>query len=85
MSRKLVTLKSNVPIKEKLNDFILKEINKETLFNFLREMEFNRLLSQAISFYGENTRKTVKIKLINRIKYQKLILINIKIYFMKKI
>ena len=50
LSRELVTLKSNVPIKEKLNDFILKEINKETLFNFLREMEFNRLLSQAISF-----------------------------------
>ena len=34
--------------------FILKDVNKETLFNFLREMEFNRLLSQAISFYGEN-------------------------------
>ena len=58
LSRKLVTLKSNVPIKEKLNDFILKEVNKETLFNFLREMEFNRLLSQAISFYGENTRNS---------------------------
>ena len=58
LSRELVTLKSNVPIKEKLNDFILKEINKETLFNFLREMEFNRLLSQAISFYGENTRNS---------------------------
>ena len=60
LSRELVTLKSNVPVKDELSSFILKDINKETLFNFLREMEFNRLLSQAISFYGEdviNSRK----------------------------
>ena len=54
MSRKLVTLKSNVPVKDELSSFILKDINKENLYNFLREMEFNRLLSQAISFYGDN-------------------------------
>ena len=54
LSKKLVTLKSNVPVKEELNSFILKNVNKENLFNFLREMEFNRLLSQAISFYGES-------------------------------
>ena len=54
LSKKLVTLKSDVPVKDELNSFILKEVNKETLFNFLREMEFNRLLSQAISFYGES-------------------------------
>ena len=54
LSKKLVTLKSNVPVKEELNSFILKDVNKENLFNFLREMEFNRLLSQAISFYGES-------------------------------
>ena len=53
MSRELVTLKSDVPVKDELSSFILKEVNKENLFNFLREMEFNRLLSQAISFYGE--------------------------------
>ena len=53
ISRKLVTLKKDVPVKEKIDSFILKEVEREKLFNFLREMEFNRLLSQAISFYGE--------------------------------
>ena len=62
LSRELVTLKTNVPIKDELNSFILKDINKETLFNFLRDMEFNRLLSQAISFYGENIKTTEKRK-----------------------
>ena len=54
LSRKLVTLKDNVPVVDEPNSFILKEVNKENLYNFLREMEFNRLLSQAISFYGED-------------------------------
>ena len=53
ISKKLVTLKKDVPIKHKLNDFILKNIDKEKLFSFLREMEFNRLLSSVISAYGE--------------------------------
>ncbi len=54
LSRKLVTLKEDVPIKDDPSSFIIREIDKEKLYNFLREMEFNRLLSQAISFYGEN-------------------------------
>ena len=54
LSKKLVTLKDNVPIKDDLSSFILKDVNKENLFTFLREMEFNRLLSQAISFYGDS-------------------------------
>jgi len=45
ISKKLVTLKKDVPVKEKLNEFILKEIDKDKLYNYLREMEFNRLLS----------------------------------------
>ena len=53
ISKKLVTLKKDVPVKERLESFLLKEINKEKLFSFLREMEFNRLLSSAISKYGE--------------------------------
>ena len=53
LSKKLVTLKNDVPVKEKLEDFIMKNVDREKLFKFLREMEFNRLLSQAISFYGE--------------------------------
>jgi len=53
ISKRLVTLKKDVPIKDKIQDFELKEINKDRLYDFLREMEFNRLLSQVISFYGE--------------------------------
>ena len=53
ISRQLVTLKVDVPVKDDPSSFIFKDVNKENLFNFLREMEFNRLLSQAISFYGE--------------------------------
>ena len=53
LSRKLVTLKDDVPVQDKLESFIMKSVNKERLYDFLKEMEFNRLLSQAISFYGE--------------------------------
>ncbi len=53
LSRKLVTLKEDVPVKDDLNSFILKKIKKEKLYEFLREMEFNKLLSRAINFYGE--------------------------------
>ncbi len=53
ISKKLVTLKKDVPVKNKIEEFQLKEIDKQKLYNFLREMEFNRLLSSAISTYGE--------------------------------
>ena len=36
-----------------LNEFILKDIEKDKLYEFLRLMEFNRLLSSVISQYGE--------------------------------
>ena len=32
----------------------MKSVDKNKLFEFFREMEFNRLLSQAIRFYGES-------------------------------
>ena len=53
ISKKLVTLKKDVPIKVPFSDFKLKQIDKEKLYNFLRDMEFNRLLSSVISIYGE--------------------------------
>ncbi len=53
ISKKLVTLKRDVPIKQNLDDFVLKDIDKKKLYSFLREMEFNRLLSSVISLYGE--------------------------------
>ena len=59
ISKKLVTLKNDVPIKNKIEDFLIKEVEKDKLYNFLREMEFNRLLSQAISFYGESDKKII--------------------------
>ncbi len=67
ISKKLVTLKKDVPVKDNLEDFILKDIDKNKLYTFLREMEFNRLLSSAISTYGESSfndteQKKIKIK-----------------------
>ena len=53
ISKKLVTLKNDAPIENNLEEFLLKEIDKDKLYKFLREMEFNRLLSSAISTYGE--------------------------------
>ncbi len=57
ISKQLVTLKNDVPLKNDATDFVIKDIDKDKLYDFLREMEFNRLLSQAISFYGEPTNK----------------------------
>ena len=54
LSRQLVTLKDDVPVKDTPQSFIMKSVEKDKLFDFLLEMEFNRLLSQAISFYGQN-------------------------------
>ena len=53
ISKKLVTLKKDAPIKKNIEDFKLQEIDKDKLYKFLREMEFNRLLSSVISTYGE--------------------------------
>ncbi|MDA8834310.1 DNA polymerase I [Candidatus Pelagibacter ubique] len=53
ISKKLVTLMKDAPVERKLEEFHLKEIDKDKLYKFLREMEFNRLLSSVISAYGE--------------------------------
>ena len=60
ISKKLVTLKSDAPVNRELDEFKLKEIDKDKLYKFLREMEFNRLLSSAISAYGEPNLSNVK-------------------------
>ena len=62
LSRKLVELKIDVPVKQKLETFELKKIDKQKLYDFLREMEFNRLLSQVISHYGEPIGKKIESK-----------------------
>ncbi len=60
ISKKLVTLKKDVPVKNKIEEFVLKSIDKDKLYSFLREMEFNRLLSSAISKYGGTNNPVTK-------------------------
>ena len=77
ISKKLVTLKDDVPVKEQIEEFSIKEVKKEKLYKFLREMEFNRLLSQAISFYGEpeniTENKLIKKNKIDVNKYETIV------------
>ncbi|MBD1172013.1 DNA polymerase I [Pelagibacterales bacterium SAG-MED05] len=71
LSRQLVTLKDDVPVEDDPSSFIIKEVKKDNLYNFLREMEFNRLLSQATGFYGEentsDSRSNIKQTKISKI------------------
>ena len=67
ISKKLVTLKSDAPVNKNLIDLELKSIDKDKLYKFLREMEFNRLLSSAISAYGEPNLTSIK----NEVKIEK--------------
>ncbi len=66
LSKQLVTLKEDVPVKENIESFLIKDVEKEKLYNFLREMEFNRLLSQVISSYGEPTAKSDNVASENK-------------------
>ena len=61
ISKKLVSLKLDAPVDKELKDFKLKDIDKDKLYKFLREMEFNRLLSSAISVYGEPNLDITKV------------------------
>ena len=72
ISKKLVTLKHDAPVDRDLTEFKLKEVDKDKLYKFLREMEFNRLLSSAISAYGEPDLNGIKIESKPK-KYQKAI------------
>ncbi len=67
ISKKLVTLKSDAPVNKNLTELELKNIDKDKLYKFLREMEFNRLLSSAISAYGEPNLTSIK----NEVKIEK--------------
>tara|TARA_B100001121_G_scaffold132179_1_gene115862 strand:+ start:1268 stop:4042 length:2775 start_codon:yes stop_codon:yes gene_type:complete len=60
ISKKLVTLRHDAPVEVGLSAFKLNEIDKDKLYKFLRDMEFNRLLSSAISTYGEPNLSSVK-------------------------
>jgi DNA polymerase I len=70
VSKKLVTLMKDVPVERKIEEFNLKKIDKDKLYKFLREMEFNRLLSSAISTYGEPKFEIAKEKKPSKEKLQ---------------
>jgi DNA polymerase I len=72
ISKKLVTLKKDTPVEKNIEEFRLKEIDKEKLYKFLREMEFNRLLSSVISAYGEPSLQTIKTEDLLKDKQQKI-------------
>ncbi len=80
ISKKLVTLDHGAPVDRELNEFELKEIDKDKLYDFLREMEFNRLLSSVISVYGEPNLKDPSITKIE--KSEKIKPINNKDYYL---
>ena len=54
ISRKLVTLKNDVPVKETIDDFVLKSLDKEKIFNFLDEMEFSKIKKRIEQTYGKS-------------------------------
>ena len=53
ISKQLVTLKKDVPIKNTLDEFLLKPINSEKILKFLQEMEFSRLFNRLEADYGK--------------------------------
>ncbi len=79
ISKKLVTLDHKSPVDRELSEFKLQNIDKDKLYKFLREMEFNRLLSSAISAYGEPELESNKIETQNLEKQQS---INNKNYYL---
>ena len=53
MSKQLVTLKKDVPIKNQIDEFVLKEIDLKKILEFLKEMEFSRLSNRLEADYGK--------------------------------
>ena len=81
VSKKLVILKKDVPIDKKIEEFKFNHIDKNKLYKYLREMEFNRLLSSVISSYGE---PELSNKTIKNLSGEKQTIINKKNYYLIK-
>ncbi|MAK12761.1 MAG: DNA polymerase I [Candidatus Pelagibacter sp.] len=62
ISRELVTLKTNVPLKEKIDDFELKSLDKQKIFNFLDEMEFTKIKKRIEQTYGKAEKNEILIQ-----------------------
>ena len=65
ISKKLVTLKKDVPIEYSIDDFLLKPIDSKKILTFLKDMEFSRLYKKLENDYGlfeniSNDKSTVK-------------------------
>ena len=60
ISRELVTLKSDVPVKDEIEDFLLKPLDKDKIFNFLDEMEFSKIKKNIEKTYGQSEIKFKK-------------------------
>ena len=61
LSRKLVELKSLMfQLKQKLETFILKKIDKEKLYDFLEKWNLTVCLVRVISHYGESAEKRIR-------------------------
>ncbi len=52
ISKELVTLKTDVPVTDKIDDFTTREIDAEKLLAFLNEMEFNTLTRRVANDLG---------------------------------
>jgi len=62
ISKKLVTLKTDVPIEVPLSDFAIREPDREALLAFLAEQDFKKLAERVNSRYGfEPLEKTATI------------------------
>ena len=87
ISRKLVTLNQNVPLKEKIDDFILKPLDKTKIFDFLDEMEFSKIKKRIEQTYGKSTSLEDPAKKMNqkapKVKLKKLIKEEVFIQFLK--
>ena len=62
ISKKLVTLKKDVPIKNDIDDFALKSIDADKILKFLKEMEFGRLFKRLESDYGKFSGEVISLK-----------------------
>ena len=90
ISRELVRLKNDINLNDDLSSFVLKDLDKNKLYEFLREMEFNRLLSQVISYYGEPSKSNTAIiedksKISLKNNYKSITKINLFHEFIKKL
>ena len=61
ISRKLVTLKDDVPIKRAISEFAVRKVHGETLINFLSKHGFKSMLKSAELRYGIHDLENVSI------------------------